>query len=193
MASGRAEELQRAAEGACEAAGALWIFAYGSLMWDPRFPVAESRPARLNGYHRALSILSIANRGTPERPGLVVGLDRGGSCLGRALKVAAADREETIAHLERRELSTDAYRPRTVPVIGDDERTMAALTFVARPGHPQHVRGLSAVDQARLIRQGVGPYGSSLDYLRNVCEHLRALGIPDGPLHRVLALATAMP
>jgi cation transport protein ChaC len=173
--------------------GEFWIFAYGSLMWDPRFPHQEIRPARLGGYHRALCILSIANRGTPERPGLVVGLDRGGSCVGRVLRVAAEHGEDTLAYLQQREMSTDAYIPKMLNVRLDDGGMVAALTFVARPGHPQYMRGLSPEEQARLIRQGHGPYGSALDYLRNVCRHLDEVAIPDGPLHRVLELAEAMP
>lgn len=173
--------------------GDFWVFAYGSLMWDPRFPFTEVRPARVRGYHRALCILSIRSRGTADRPGLVVGLDRGGSCLGRALKVAAADGAETVAYLQQREMATDAYVPRRLPARLDDGRTVDALAFVARPGHPQHVPNLSPAAQARLIRQGIGPYGSALDYLRNVCRHLDECAIADGPLHRVLALAEALP
>jgi cation transport protein ChaC len=171
--------------------GGFWVFAYGSLMWDPRFPVRVVRPARLHGWHRALCILSIANRGTPERPGLVVGLSRGGSCVGRALMVAAEHADATLRHLQEREMSTDAYVPRMLQVWLDGGEQIPALVFVARRGHPQFVAGLSREEQARLIVQGRGPYGSSLDYLRSVCRHLDECRIVDGPLHAVLALAEA--
>jgi cation transport protein ChaC len=170
-------------------AGAFWVFAYGSLMWDPCFTAERVLPARLGGYHRALCILSVRNRGTPERPGLVLGLDRGGSCVGLAMRVGERDAAASLAALAARELSTNAYRPRTLPVRLAAGDTVAALAFVARPEHPQYVRGLSVAEQARLVRQGRGSYGSSLDYLREVCRGLAARGIRDGPLFSVLALA----
>jgi cation transport protein ChaC len=172
--------------------GAFWIFAYGSLMWDPGFPVAGQSTARLRGYHRALCILSIRNRGTEARPGLVVGLNRGGSCVGRALKVPAETATETLAYLQDRELSTNAYLARWVPVTLENGTRFPALAFVARPGHPQHVQGLTDRQQAALVVQGTGPYGTSLDYLREVCRRLDASGIPDGPLHRVLTIAESL-
>jgi cation transport protein ChaC len=169
--------------------GDFWVFAYGSLMWDPRFPCRAVRPARLAGYHRALCILSIRNRGTAERPGLVLGLAPGGSCSGRALHVAAADAPSALAHLFERELSTGAYLTKQLPIRLDGGDRVRALAFVARPDHPQYVSGLSAAGQARLVAQGTGPYGTSLAYLQEVVRHLDGCGIADGPLHRVLALA----
>lgn len=200
LSSGSAPEaaISAAAQPLPAADGAFWVFAYGSLMWDPGFAAEQVRPARLAGYHRALCILSVRNRGTAERPGLVLGLDRGGSCQGLAMRVGAAQAAETRAALVARELSTNAYRARMVPVRllhgeGMAAERIDALAFVARPDHPQYVQGLSAADQARLIRQGHGSYGSSLDYLRAVCRGLANRGIRDGPLHAVLALAEAAP
>lgn len=169
----------------------LWVFAYGSLMWEPNFPHAEVRPALLRGYHRALCILSIRNRGTEARPGLVLGLARGGSCAGMALRVAPEHHDATLAYLEQREMATLAYRPKLLPVRLDGGSAVRALAFVADPGHRQYVGDLPAEEAARLVRQGRGSYGNSLDYLRNVVSHLDAIGIADGPLHRVLALAEA--
>ena len=171
--------------------GGFWVFAYGSLMWDPRFEAEDVRPARLGGYHRALCILSVRNRGSMEKPGLVVGLDRGGSCVGLALRVGEARARATLKNLVARELSTGAYVPKLLPVRVAPRETVSALAFVARPGHPQYVRGLSPAEQARLVCQGSGSYGSSLDYLREVCRGLDSRGICDGPLHAVLALAEA--
>ncbi|MGF1639444.1 MAG: gamma-glutamylcyclotransferase [Rhodospirillales bacterium] len=171
--------------------GDLWVFAYGSLMWDPRFPHVESRPATLHGYHRALCILSVRNRGTPDRPGLVVGLDRGGSCRGHAFRVAVRDVEATRAYLEERELGTGVYVPATRRVRLAGGESVAALAFVSRRDHPQYAGTLTADDAARLVVQGRGAYGTALDYLQNVVRHLDAFGIADGPLHRVLAIAEA--
>lgn len=170
----------------------LHVFAYGSLMWDPGFPVAATAVARLAGYHRALCILSIRNRGTPERPGLVVGLKAGGSCVGQVLRVADQDAAAVLAYLQERELSTHAYEARHLGVRLADGRCIKALGFVARPDHPQFVTGFSIAAQAALVAQGVGPYGSSLEYLRHVCRALDDRGLPDGPLHRVLAAAEAL-
>ena len=172
-----------------DAHGDIWVFGYGSLMWDPRFPVAESRTAVLHGYRRSLCILSIRNRGTPDCPGLVVGLERGGSCVGRALRVASADVADTIDYLHERELSTHSYIPKKLPVSLQSGERVKAIVFVARVGHPQYAGGLTAHQQAELVVQGCGPYGTALDYLRNVVRHLDECAIPDGPMHRVLALA----
>lgn len=172
-----------------EAAGPLWVFAYGSLMWEPNFPCADVRAALLSGYHRSLCILSIRNRGTEARPGLVLGLDRGGSCTGRALRVAPGHHRATLAYLEDREMATSCYRPKLLPVRLDGGERVLALAFVADPRHRQYVGTLPAEEAAALVRQGRGSYGNSLDYLRNVVAHLDAIGIGDGPLHEVLSLA----
>jgi cation transport protein ChaC len=171
--------------------GDLWVYAYGSLMWDPRFPHVETRPAVLFGYHRALCIFSVRNRGTPDCPGLVVGLDRGGSCRGHALRVAAENVAATRAYLDERELGTGVYTPAMRRVRLDRNETVPALAFVTRRNHTQYAGGLAPERAAELVLQGHGAYGSSLDYLRNVVRHLDAFGIGDGPLHHVLAIAEA--
>lgn len=191
MTTSAAGALTEAAA-ALAVAGPLHVFAYGSLMWDPGFPVAATRVARVAGYHRALCILSIRNRGTQERPGLVVGLKPGGSCVGHVLRVADDDAPAALNHLAERELSTHAYVPRRLVVRLDDGRRVKALAFVARPDHPQFVTRLSVAEQAALVAQGVGPCGSALDYLRNLCRALDDRGLPDGPLHRVLTAAEAL-
>ena len=169
--------------------GDLWVFGYGSLMWDPRFAYVESARGRLFGYHRALCLLSVRNRGTVERPGLVVALDRGGSCCGIAFRVAAPRVAETRAYLWQRELYTGAYRPVNVPVRLADGRRVPALTFAAVPGHAQYHHPETPDRAVDLVLQGRGSYGSSLDYLRSVIRHLDAFRLPDGPLHRILELA----
>jgi cation transport protein ChaC len=172
-----------------ESSAALWIFAYGSLMWEPNFLCAEIRPALLRGYHRSMCILSIRSRGTEAQPGLVLGRERGGSCAGRALRVAPGHHASTLAYLEQREMATGSYRPKLLPVRLDDGRRTAALAFVADPLHRQYVGTLAPAEAAALVQQGHGRYGASLDYLRNVVAHLDQIGIAEGLLHRILALA----
>jgi cation transport protein ChaC len=172
--------------------GDLWVFGYGSLMWDPGFAHVDVRPAKLWGWHRALCVLSILNRGTKERPGLALGLARGGSCAGRVFRVTAGKVSETLEYLRVRELATNVYDAMKLAVRLDDGQRLPALVFITRTDHPQYVSGLSVEAQARIVVQGQGCYGSSLDYVRNVVRHLDEIGIADGPLHRVLAAAEAL-
>lgn len=138
-----------------------------------------------------MCILSIVNRGTAERPGLALGLDRGGSCRGFAFRIEAASIAEAKAELWRREMSHAVYRPRTLLVELADGRRVPALVFVARREHPQYMGDLAPERAAALVAQGLGAYGSALDYLRNVVRHLDEFGMDDCPLHRVLKLAEA--
>ncbi|MGE5504914.1 MAG: gamma-glutamylcyclotransferase, partial [Actinomycetota bacterium] len=117
------------------------MFAYGSLMWRPDFDHAEARPARLLGWHRALCILSTHYRGCPERPGLVLGLDRGGSCVGRAFRVEADKAEAVLRLLHEREMITNVYQPRFLPVTLDDGRRVPAWSFIVDRRHRQYWRG----------------------------------------------------
>lgn len=161
------------------------MFAYGSLMWQPDFAPAEIRPARLAGWHRAMCILSTIYRGTPESPGLVLGLDRGGSCVGRALKVGAAEWPAVKHRLDERELVTGVYLPRFLPVLLDDGRRVPAYAYVVDRAHWQYWAG--APDEAvRLIRQGHGKGGRARDYLASTVSHLAEMGIRQGKLHRLL-------
>lgn len=165
---------------------AVWVFAYGSLMWRPEFDAEESRLARLMGWHRALCILSTVYRGTPEIPGLVLGLDRGGSCRGRALRVTAGQWPEVRFRLDAREMVTGVYHPRFLPVRLDDGRRVTAYVYVANAAHPQYWSG--AEDEAvRLLRQGRGTAGRARDYLASTVENLSGAGVADRTLHRLLA------
>ncbi len=170
----------------------FWVFGYGSLMWDPCFAVAESGWGLIRGYHRSLCILSVRNRGTREQPGLALGLERGGSCRGRAFRIPPDAVATARAALWAREMPNEAYVPRLLSVRLDDGRRPAALVFVARPGHPQHVPHLATAAAATMVAEGRGQYGTALDYLRNVVVHLDGFGIADGPLHQVLSLAEAI-
>jgi cation transport protein ChaC len=168
----------------------VWIFGYGSLMWRPDFPHTESQPALLYGYHRSLCIYSIRYRGTDECPGLVLGLDRGGSCRGRAFRVRARDRERVIAYLHEREMMHRVYDPSWLRVRLPD-RIVRAYAFVVCRDHPQYAGQLSPKRAVALILQGRGLQGACLDYVRNTVRHLDELGIADGPLHDLLRRAEA--
>ena len=163
-----------------------WIFAYGSLMWDPGFPYLKREPALLRGYHRALCIYSHQYRGTPERPGLVLGLDRGGSCRGIAYRVAAAEAASVFAYLAEREMTTYVYEDRLLPVELAHGRRVRAHAYVADHRHPQYAGKLPLARVAELVCQGRGERGPCADYLANTVRHLDELGIGDGPLHKLL-------
>ncbi len=168
--------------------GDIWIFGYGSLMWRPNFPFTEAAPALLGGYHRALCIYSTEYRGTWEQPGLVLGLDRGGSCRGRAMKVADKDADEVIAYLHEREMADRVYVAKWLPVALP-AGGVRAYAFVADRGHEKYITSLSEAEAVRLILQGRGKMGTCLDYVQNLVRHLDELGIPDGPLHRLVRQA----
>jgi len=173
------------AAAAAQEGDGVWVFAYGSLMWDPGFAHDAARPARLGGWHRAMCILSTRYRGTELRPGLVLGLDRGGSCAGRAFQVGAEFWPAVRAQLHAREMITGVYLPRFVPVRLDDGRRVPAYAFVADRRHRQYWRG-DAQAACALIRQGEGQKGSSRDYLAATIRHMDELGLADGALHRLL-------
>ncbi len=167
----------------------IWVFGYGSLMWRPGFPHLEVHPALLRGYHRALCVYSVVFRGTPEAPGLVTGLNRGGACRGRAYRVAAGDAKAALDQLDARELVHGVYIRRRAPVAIKNGRRVAAWFYVARPDHEQYAGNLSPEEIARLVATRSGPEGSSLEYLRNTVAHMDDMGIADGPLHKVLEMA----
>jgi len=168
---------------------AVWIFGYGSLMWRPDFPYLEALPGLLYGYHRALCVVSTVYRGTAEKPGLVLGLDRGGSCRGRVFRLAPDDVTPVMEYLHEREMPTNVYDPKFLPVRLGDGRRIAAYTFIVRRDHVQYAGVLEMVEQARLVAQGVGPNGLALEYLGNTLEHLDDLGIREGRLHKIYEMA----
>jgi cation transport protein ChaC len=169
-------------------AGDLWVFGYGSLMWKPGFAYTEIHAARVCGYHRALCVRSWVYRGTPEAPGLVVGLDRGGSCIGRAFRVSAADKHAVADYLYERELATNVYLPKLVPVVLDDGCRVLTLTFVVDRTHVQYAGRLGAEEAAAIVRGAHGRHGPNSEYITRTVEHLDALGIADSLLHEVQAL-----
>jgi len=167
--------------------GDLWVFGYGSLMWRPGFDVLERVPARLIGLHRALCVFSYVHRGTPEKPGLVLGLDRGGMCRGIAFRVAAAKREGTIAYLRGREQVTSVYLETVRRIELEDEarRQVRALTYVVDRGHVQYAGRLSVEQSVHYVRQGHGRSGNNRDYVIETVRALEALGYRETDLHRI--------
>src|SRR6185437_11893169 len=152
----------------------LWVFGYGSLMWRPGFPFVEQVPARLIGEHRALCVYSFDHRGTPEKPGLVLGLDRGGACRGIAFRVTARRRDETIEYLRSREQTTHVYREvtRSVWLENEARQRVSALAYVVDRGHVQYAGRLSLSEQLRLIRQGHGRSGNNRDYVLSTVKSI---------------------
>jgi cation transport protein ChaC len=155
-----------------------WVFAYGSLLWNPLFPVAEMRPATLRGLHRRFCLWSVATRGTPQNPGLVLGLDRGGTCRGVALRLPAPLAIDELHLLWRREMVVGAYRPRWVRLDADG-RGLVALTFVVRRDHPQYAGRLAAAKEVAVIATARGAFGASADYLERTRVALVSHGIVD--------------
>ena len=167
-----------------------WVFAYGSLLWNPLFPVAEMRPGTLSGLHRRFCLWSLASRGTRERPGLVLGLDRGGACCGVVMRLPAMLAIDELHLLWRREMVVGSYRPSWVKVRTDG-REIVALTFVVRRDHPQYARGLSLDEQVGVLNSACGAFGSSLDYLERTRVALVAHGIVDPYLEGLAARISA--
>jgi cation transport protein ChaC len=164
----------------------LWVFGYGSLIWRPGFPFVESARASVHGYHRSLCIFSHVHRGTPERPGLVLGLDHGGSCEGVAFRVAADARAQTIAYLRERELVTSVYLEKTVALRFADGGGVNALAYVVDRDHAQYAGRLPPDEMTRLVAESVGLNGDNPTYVRNTYEHLQRLGIHDPELAEVV-------
>jgi cation transport protein ChaC len=170
--------------------GDLWVFGYGSLMWRPGFEFIERVPARLIGEHRALCVYSFVHRGTPEKPGLVLGLDRGGACRGVAFRVAANNATSTIAYLREREQVTSVYREvkRSVWLENEARERISALVYVVDRGHVQYAGRLSPAEQLRHVLQGHGQSGVNRDYVLATVKAIEAEGFRDQPLHRLAAM-----
>jgi cation transport protein ChaC len=162
----------------------LWVFGYGSLMWRPGFEYLERVPARITGLHRSLCIYSLVHRGTPEGPGLELGLDRGGSCRGIAYRVAAVRRPDTIAYLREREQVTKVYveTMRRIALTSTQPRVAVALVYVVDRSHPQYAGPLDLERQLHLVRQGRGQSGSNRDYVLSTVSEIEAQGCRDSSL-----------
>ena len=172
--------------------GDLWVFGYGSLMWSPCFDFRHKALGRAHGYHRALCILSTRYRGTARKPGLVMGLCRGGSCWGMAYRIDAPRLRRALARLWYREMTRRVYEPRLIPVRLSSGKEVRALAFVADPAHPSYVRELDLHGRARLVAQGIGARGPCIDYIRKTLDHMHDVGVRDPHLERILHAALAL-
>lgn len=170
----------------------FWVFGYGSLMWNPGFPYLERVEAHVFGYRRSLCVRSQVHRGTPERPGLVLGLDRGGSCRGVAFRVDGKDRVDVLAYLRARELVTHVYKERMLPVLLLDRRQIKAIGYVVDRAHLQYAGALDVAEAAAIVREAVGKSGPNPTYVINTVAHLRQMGIRDHWLEGVERLVAEL-
>ena len=163
------------------------MFGYGSLMWRPGFDFVEQVPARLIGEHRALCVYSFDHRGTPEKPGLVLGLDRGGACRGVAFRVAARLRNHTVDYLRSREQTTSVYHEvmRSVWLENEARQRVSALAYVVDRGHAQYAGRLSLTEQLRYVQQGFGRSGNNRDYVLATVHSIEKQGFRDKQLHQL--------
>jgi glutathione-specific gamma-glutamylcyclotransferase len=165
-------------------APAMWIFGYGSLIWDPGFAWSDRQPARLSGFRRSFCMRSIHHRGTVANPGLVLALDAapGAECRGIAFELAPQVAEETLEYLRARELISAAYVETVQPVALASGATVPAVTYVIDRDHDQYCADLTLEDQAAIIARAVGGRGPNADYLHQTAAHLADLGLPDPDL-----------
>jgi glutathione-specific gamma-glutamylcyclotransferase len=162
--------------------GSLWVFGYGSLMWRPGFAYARRCKALLRGWRRSLCIYSHVHRGSPEQPGLVLGLDRGGACQGVAFEVDAALREPTIRYLREREQVTSVYLERVAPVTLEGGERVLAVTYVADRLHDQYAGRLDREAMLEHVRASHGEVGRNTEYVIETYDHLREIGVHDRDL-----------
>lgn len=162
----------------------VWLFGYGSLIWNPAIEYAEKRPATVHGLHRRFCLWTHLGRGTPERPGLVLGLDRGGCCRGVVYRIAAEQADEELDIVWRREMVSDAYRARWLKA-DTPEGTVPAIGFVINRAHERYAGAMSDEAIARSIAKAHGFLGPCCEYLFNTVEHLDELGMPDAGLIRL--------
>lgn len=173
----------------------LWVFGYGSLIWEPGFEFSERQTARVLGWHRSFCMRSIHHRGTEAAPGLVLALDRaeGAACDGVAFRVAPGTEAATVVYLRERELISSAYLERNLPVTLADGAQVNGLVYVIDPDHVQYCGGLPLEEQAAIIARAAGGRGTNRDYLWNTAAHLAELGLADADLdwlaHRVRDLS----
>jgi cation transport protein ChaC len=169
--------------------GHLYVFGYGSLIWRPGFAHAAAHPALLRGFHRRFCIWSRHYRGSPEAPGLVLGLDRGGACKGVAFRVSEGEEEATIAYLREREQVTAVYRETFRPVQLEDDtgRRVRAVCYIVDRSHPQYAGELDLNSQLHYVRQGHGRSGANRDYVLATVKELESLGFHDRELHLLAA------
>ena len=163
----------------------FWVFGYGSLIWNPGFAFAERRIARLDGFRRSFCMRSVHHRGTGEKPGLVLALDRarGSFCNGVAFRVASDRAARTLRGLRERELVSSAYLEAELPVRLEDGTEVQSVTYIIDTNHAQYCGRLPLEEQARIISTAVGGRGPNTEYLYNTADHLAGLGLEDPDLN----------
>jgi cation transport protein ChaC len=164
----------------------LWVFGYGSLIWNPAFEFVEQQAALLHGWHRKFCLKLFAGRGTLETPGVMLALDHGGACRGVAFRIAAAKVREELGILWQREMFGGAYNARWVTLQANGQK-FQAVTFVINKTHPRYLKELTVAQTAALISTGCGSLGTCREYLENTVAHLRDLGLGDAGLARIVA------
>ena len=169
-----------------------WVFGYGSLLWNPGFAWSERHAARLDGYHRAFCRYSFRHRGTPESPGLVIGLREGGSCLGMAYRIADGAYDEAMAYLDAREGAGYHRLARPVHVAQPHPHDLTAWVYVPNTGHPSYFGQQDPAHIATLVANGQGESGAAIDYLRSLTAQLKLLGVEETELTDVLRRAEAL-
>ncbi len=169
----------------------FWVFGYGSLMWNPGFVFEERVAARVFGFRRSLCVRSHVHRGTPQQPGLVLGLDRGGSCLGVAFRVDEARRVEVLDYLRRRELVTNVYLERQLPAVLAGRRQVTAVSYVVDRRHSQYAGALTVEEAAEIVSRSRGQSGPNDAYVANTLAHMQEAGIRDACLEAIGAAVRA--
>jgi len=177
--------LLEKALGEHDASQDLYVFGYGSLIWNPAFHYISQSPATLHGWHRRFCLKMFAGRGTPETPGLMLALDHGGACKGVAFRIGAEQAREELGILWRREMFGGSYNARWVKLKTPDGEKRA-ITFVSNRKHPRYIPEICDMETAKLIATGCGDLGTCREYLENTVEHLAALGMRDAGLTRIV-------
>ncbi len=162
----------------------VWVFGYGSLIWNPAFRYSEMKPAHIHGYHRQFCLHLTIGRGSPENPGLMLALDRGGSCRGIAFKITAEDVESETEILWMREMISGAYEPRWTRMRTEDD-ILDGFTFVVNRSHDRYRGNTSFEDSVSALRRGKGYLGTCRDYLLNTVQYLDKIGIHDRYLYHL--------
>ncbi len=177
-------------DSATATANGLWVFGYGSLMWRPDFSYEHRVNGRCAGLRRSFCVRSVYHRGSYARPGLVLGLDRGGACDGVLFYVPPSEALKTLSYLRKREQVTRVYREIYMPVelLDGSGRVCRALCYVADRGHKQYIGSLSIQKKAEIIKICTGRSGKNIDYFLSTLRHMDELGFHDDELARILAL-----
>lgn len=162
----------------------LWVFGYGSLIWNPAFNYIDKSSALVRGWHRSFCLKLFMGRGTPEKPGLMLALDRGGACRGMAFRIAAKQVKQELWLLWQREMFGGSYNAKWVR-LKLNEQMVTGLTFVINHAHPRYIKGLSAEQTAQMISQASGELGTNLEYFENTVTYLQELGVKDRTLARI--------